>query len=315
MVRDRGDGQGSGGNAAPPAASVGAGRMSGVESGIAAPTPTGGTQGTLTLLARFLHSRAGVKRERVGMSEGTPGSVEHSANDINYDVWRLFGFYTLPQAAALMANIDPSAIEYGDASTSLRIKHGVPQDRRAAQANAIFHALINEVFRDKDGHLQIADFSRVAVRKSVFIDWLCKKENIPAFFANDVIQHKVNEARDWAMDRAMDIAFRRMERLQEFEAAQHDLINNQSASPNTPDYLNPDHPRYAPKLAVAIKAWQEVTDPRGKTPLQALREYLESNAQELGLLKDDGTFNREGMEQIAKVANWQPTGGAPKTPG
>jgi len=85
--------------------------------------------------------------------------------------------------------------------------------------------------------------------------------------------------------------------------------------PKKPGYLNPDHPRYVPKLAIAIKAWREVADPMGKTPLQALREYLESNAQELGLLNRDGTPNKTGIEQIASVANWQPTGGAPKTPG
>ncbi|MEP9349966.1 hypothetical protein [Xanthobacter sp. KR7-225] len=82
-----------------------------------------------------------------------------------------------------------------------------------------------------------------------------------------------------------------------------------------------DDPRglfYAPKLAAANAAWRAVTaDPRrlrGKSVKQALQEWLEEHAAEYGLLHK-GKPNATGIEDIAKVANWRPNGGAPATPG
>lgn len=75
---------------------------------------------------------------------------------------------------------------------------------------------------------------------------------------------------------------------------------------------------YSPKLAAAIAAWKAVvSDPvrlRGKSPKQAIAQWLTENAKTYGLLNPDGTVNRQGIEEIAKVANWKPNGGAPKTP-
>lgn len=75
---------------------------------------------------------------------------------------------------------------------------------------------------------------------------------------------------------------------------------------------------YAPKLAAAIAAWKAVTaNPRllrGKSPKKALEAWLRENAAEYDLLNKDGTPNATGIEEIAKVANWKPTGGAPATP-
>ena len=93
------------------------------------------------------------------------------------------------------------------------------------------------------------------------------------------------------------------------------------------DYLNPKHPRYSPKLAAAIYVWLIMDDEnliRGKNPLSAMMIYLTSNYQELGLFheKDNpkngtvaGGINKTAISEVAKIANWQPSGGAPKTPG
>lgn len=83
------------------------------------------------------------------------------------------------------------------------------------------------------------------------------------------------------------------------------------------NYLNPDHPRYAPKLAAAINAWLALEDAnliKGKSPKQALLKWLRENAAEYELSDDDGKPNENGIEECAKVANWKKTGGAPKTP-
>ena len=75
---------------------------------------------------------------------------------------------------------------------------------------------------------------------------------------------------------------------------------------------------YAPKLAAAVRAWNEVTaDPEalnGKTPKRALEVWLRKHAAEYGLTNKDGNPNELGIEEVCKVANWKPAGGATPTP-
>lgn len=81
-----------------------------------------------------------------------------------------------------------------------------------------------------------------------------------------------------------------------------------------PDFLSPGHPRYAPKLAAAVKAWTAVNDPGGKSPKQALVKWLRENSASFELSDDEGKPNEQGIEECAKVANWQRGGGAIRTP-
>jgi hypothetical protein len=78
-------------------------------------------------------------------------------------------------------------------------------------------------------------------------------------------------------------------------------------------YLDPSHPRYAPKLAAAVRAWQSVTDAGKTTPKQALIKWLTKNAAELDIQKD-GKPIKAAIEECSAVANWEPVGGSPKTP-
>lgn len=80
------------------------------------------------------------------------------------------------------------------------------------------------------------------------------------------------------------------------------------------EYLDPTHSRYAPKLAAAVKGWLAVDDPKGKHPKQALLKWLREHASEFGLTDEEGKPNEQGIEECAKVANWQMSGGAPRTP-
>ena len=86
-----------------------------------------------------------------------------------------------------------------------------------------------------------------------------------------------------------------------------------------PDYLNELHERYSPKLAAAIEAWKAVSaDPTltaNKTVKQALVIWLRQHANRFGLTKEDGNPNEQGIEEVAKIANWDAKGGAPKTLG
>ena len=78
-----------------------------------------------------------------------------------------------------------------------------------------------------------------------------------------------------------------------------------------------EHAAMPLKLNAAILAWRAVkSEParlRGRSPKQALEQWLIEHAAELGLLTRAGAVNRTGIEEICKVANWKPEGGA--TPG
>ena len=82
--------------------------------------------------------------------------------------------------------------------------------------------------------------------------------------------------------------------------------------------FDPSDEFYAPKLAAAVRAWNEVTaateDLNGKTPKKALEVWLRKHANEYGLTNKDGNPNELGIEEICKVANWKPSGGASPTP-
>ena len=89
--------------------------------------------------------------------------------------------------------------------------------------------------------------------------------------------------------------------------------------PDAPGYLDPGNPNYAPKLAAAIAVWQATTSDPGSTigisVKQAMLRWLRKHADQFGLTKDDGNPNDLGIEEIAKIANWDTKGGAPRTPG
>lgn len=83
---------------------------------------------------------------------------------------------------------------------------------------------------------------------------------------------------------------------------------------DAPDYLDKNNARYAPKLAAAVRAWQAVVDPKGKHPKQAIAKWLREHAVEFDMTDDEGNTINQAIDDVSKIANWQPTGGAPKTP-
>jgi hypothetical protein len=89
--------------------------------------------------------------------------------------------------------------------------------------------------------------------------------------------------------------------------------------PGNPNFLDSDHPNFSPKLAAAVAAWQAVTgNPnlrRAKSVKTALGLWLRENAKKFRLTNKVGKVNEQALEESVKVANWDPKGGAPKTPG
>ena len=82
------------------------------------------------------------------------------------------------------------------------------------------------------------------------------------------------------------------------------------------EFLSRKHPRYSPKLAAAVRAWQAMEDEslHAKTPKQSVKKWLRLHSTEYGLSDDDGKPMESAIEEIAKIVNWNPKGGAPSTP-
>ncbi|KCZ92198.1 hypothetical protein [Hyphomonas johnsonii] len=74
------------------------------------------------------------------------------------------------------------------------------------------------------------------------------------------------------------------------------------------------HPRYAPKLAAAVRAWESFDESSSApgTAKQRLAKWLRLHAAEYGLTDDDGKSRESVIEQLATIANWATKGGAPK---
>jgi len=197
------------------------------------------------------------------------------------DYWRLPEALTIQQAALLVVGIDPSS-PTGSNCENWKIEDR-PRGYEAAKhgiASALKHGRINgrvvpEYDTDINGMMYPIEQSFDRLRSEI------ERESLIA----------------WLVSRGIRRGF---------------FVPD---STGAPDYLDKRNGRYAPKLAAAVHAWQTVTDPGGKHPKQALTKWLREHASEFGLSDDDGKPNETGIEEVAKVANWQPGGGAPKTPG
>ena len=197
------------------------------------------------------------------------------------DCWRLCDALSVSQAAALVAGCDPSS-EKGSADGLQPYEKSPGYE---AAKNAISNALSKGSIggrheclfeRDLDGRILNPIIGSVDVDKSTVT---------------------VESLREWLSSRGIRTGF--------FFPAETIV----------PEYLDPQHPRYARKLAAAVSAWQAVTDPNGKHPKQALTTWLRGNAKKFCMTDKKGKPIESAIEEVAKVANWQSGGGAPKTPG
>ncbi|MCP5113092.1 MAG: hypothetical protein GY953_19865 [bacterium] len=199
------------------------------------------------------------------------------------DYWRLCDQLDVVQAALLICGHDPSGEQSNVEERNMEQR---PQGYEAAKT-AVSNALRKELIEGRLIPLLDCDS---------YGNPCGEIENSIDLTASRV---EVESLRSWLAGRGLHTGFF-------FPAASGD-----------PDYLDPDHPRYAPKLAAAAKAWLACGDEsatRGKSAKQALMRWLRENASEFGLSDDDGKPNETGIEETAKVANWQLGGGAPKTP-
>ena len=79
-------------------------------------------------------------------------------------------------------------------------------------------------------------------------------------------------------------------------------------------FRNRQHPRYSPKLTCAVAAWEAVERPQpNKSVKQSLEAWVTSNGVNFGIAGEDGTVSPTAASEVAKIANWNPKGGATPT--
>ncbi len=193
--------------------------------------------------------------------------------------WKLADELTVYQIALLIAGYDPSNFE-GDSPP--RWEQEVQKDI-SPYLNALRNAARTGRLRLTPAHYELPDGSQT-------ISWEDSTINIDSLC-------------EWMIARNFQDGF--------FIPVGDPIRNGDIISDATGKF-------YAPKLAAAVQAWREVTsdgDMRvGKSPKKALEVWLRKHANEYGLSTKDGNPNQLGIEEVCKVANWQPSGGAPSTP-
>ena len=202
-------------------------------------------------------------------------------NDLpGLDYWRLCDELSIVQAALLIAGSDPSSAQSYVENWEPHLKPPGYEAAKAAISNSLdkgeIKGFLTPMFdSDIQGNRTTPNEGSINIHES---------------------KVEVDSLRNWLARRGVRKGF--------FFPTENDA----------PDYLDPKNLRFAPKLAAAVRAWQAVTDPGKKSAKQALEKWLNEHAAEFGLVDDDGKPIKQAVEDCSKVANWNQTGGAPKTP-
>lgn len=73
-------------------------------------------------------------------------------------------------------------------------------------------------------------------------------------------------------------------------------------------------PRYSPKLACAVAAWQAVLkQQKNKSVKESLAMWVQANGVQFGLGDETGLVPKKAVDEISTVANWNTKGGATPT--
>lgn len=238
-------------------------------------------------------------------------------------LWHVHDPLTVQQAAALIAGADPNAVRFNaDGAAWFENESGLTESEGIGKVQTAFLALVNAI---NGGRLK-ATIRRAAWQQGWNEEpgegerFTKQLEVLPsdideALDADDIFHARVRGiiyrvSPDWSLT-----TVERAELVLWLAKAGMSSGFFFPAATGSADYLDPQHPRYAPKLVAAVRAWEAVSDPGGKHPKQALVQWLREHAEEFGMTDGEGKPNETGIEEAAKVANWQPGGGAPKTPG
>lgn len=240
-------------------------------------------------------------------------------------LWRLVDPFTVHQAAALIADVEPTMVTFNEnGEVLINDPSGWSGDIEIMWIKTAFTALVNAINAGK---------LKAIIRRTV---WQQGWNEEPNFDLGErwaekieLLESEVEEA--WGTNPTYlkqakfiyrvepDWGKTTIERIHLQEWLIRNGILTGYFFPDSieiPDYLNQSHSRYAPKLAATIHAWLAFNEAegKGKSAKQFLMKWLRENAAHYRLSDDEGKPNETGIEECAKVANWQDKGGAPKTP-
>ncbi|WP_254492431.1 hypothetical protein [Bartonella sp. B1099] len=201
------------------------------------------------------------------------------------ELWRLLEKLTILQAALLIAGLNPmtcTVIETPYPEDSVIYEDGNVVSR---ESTVVFHIAYNAI-------VQAGHSSRL------IIEWV---ENSILGFINESSSHVlVEDLKEWLLSRGQRPTFF-------FPEDDSGDIKDQKYA-----FQNPNHPRYAPKLAAAVAAWEAVSEAElGKSVKATLAQWVQGNGKKY--VKKNGELTKDFIEQVSSVANWVPEGGAPKT--
>lgn len=243
-------------------------------------------------------------------------------------IWSLHDHYTVHQAAALIANVDPMSLDgsgdyFRNPETNRVDREGI------ARVKTAFSLLVNSIkAKSLQALVRYPAELRYIAGQDMYMERGCwQGEDVTTCEAVDPHAGKeesfvVHATPDWH-----ETLIRRSDLIAwlSHRGFRSGFFFPEAA--DEPDYLNPDYPRYSAKLAAAVKVWMAMEDENlwaGQSPQNAMKGWLENHYQELGLILIESTSkpggspiikrNTNGIGDVAKVANWNTSGGAPKTP-
>ncbi len=207
------------------------------------------------------------------------------------ELWNLHDAYTVQQAAALVAGFDPNTVQWNmNGGAWFENEHGLTESGGINRVTTAFTALVNAI----NGRTLTATVRREAWERG----W---NEGDDGFDDGENFQKTVafDDADAWPIEsknrvRHSGIVFKVHPTWHITTMTKTDLVSwlysrgmrtgffFPDANPDTPGYLDPQNPRYAPKLAAAVSAWEAVTEPGKKSPKQALDKWLRNTLQTLG---------------------------------
>ncbi|WP_375626468.1 hypothetical protein [Bartonella sp. PS17NMGDW] len=203
--------------------------------------------------------------------------------------WRLSEKLTILQAALLIVGLNPG--KYLFVNKLEPEKSDIYEDNlsvsseKTANFRAAYHAIV-----------QAGKSNRLEIEWSYY--------NFSDFIDADSSYVRVDDLKEWLSSRGLYPPFF--------------FPEDDSAETKDQKYYafqDPTHPRYAPKLAAIVAAWEAVSEVEGgKTVKGTLIKWLSDNAVQYKLVDDNNLPREKLIEELAAVANWEPTGGAPKTP-
>ncbi|WP_375677336.1 hypothetical protein [Bartonella sp. AS69XJJH] len=209
-------------------------------------------------------------------------------NSDGLKLWQLSEKLTILQAALLVVGLNPGKY--------LFVNKLEPEKGDIYESN-------RRVSSEKTAHFRAAYHAIVQAGKSnrLKIEW--SYYNFLDFIDADSSYVLVEDLKEWLLLRGLRPSFF----FPEDDAAE---TKDQKYA-----FQDPTHPRYAPKLAAIVAAWEAVSEAEGgKTVKGTLIKWLSENAVQYKLVDDHNLPREKLIEELAAVANWEPTGGAPKTP-